>query len=663
MEIIQTWHPALVNLAGVPRAVFVIVVLLTLAFLVTYAIKGSQVWFQLHRALRAVRRVKRDKRAPKAEEIATSFRGQPLRHLWQEYADTLHVVKTASSADGALSDIRATVPAEALFTREALVDGRLFDDFTRHVPGVLTGLGIIGTFAGLLQGLEQFDPSSSATAVAGLKPLLDGVGHAFIASGTAISCAMLVVFVSRFVVAYLYRVVANLVHAIDSLYATGAGEDYLARLVDASERNEANTAQLKDALVEDLTRLMTNLVDKQIAAHDVATRALGERIGETVSVALAEPMKRVGEAMELTARGNGDQVSGMLETLLTGFMAKLEDTFGSQMRGINEQMQRSMDTMAAVQLAMQTLLNDIRATNEQASNQLSGTLEQAMTQAAENQRVLTEQMREFIQEFRRLASDEQAKAQRAMDDAVAKVLTDIGAGMERFEQLRMSAAAHESERNEQLAAGTEQLVGGLTSQVNELLQAIADQVTRTQQNIEALSTTSQRAIAGMNEGALNMASAAHKFESAGGRLTNVFERSDDLSERMQTAAASLQAAAVAVQLGFEQYDSTRRTVDLQVASLTGLVETARKEAGVSKDLMAAIKTSVDALRSAEQESRQHLAAVNGALEKAFSEFGTALVNQVKTTIAETDRHLTQGTGHLTGVVQELATAMHRMRRA
>jgi hypothetical protein len=80
----------------------------------------------------------------------------------------------------------------------------MFDDFVRHLPGVLTGLGIIGTFAGLLDGLSQFNPSTTSTAVAGLKPLLDGVSHAFIASATAIGCAMIVLFIEKLVLALFY---------------------------------------------------------------------------------------------------------------------------------------------------------------------------------------------------------------------------------------------------------------------------------------------------------------------------------------------------------------------------------------------------------------------------------------------------------------------------
>jgi hypothetical protein len=661
-QMLKDIHPSLSTLQGVPLVIFFLVVGITLIFLFGYIIKGSQVGNQLRFTIRGLKSLRNNKGAPRPEEVEKFFRGEPLKHLWAEYADTLHELRKATSEGLVLTEVRATVPAEALFTREVLVDSRLFDDFTRHLPGVLTGLGIIGTFAGLLDGLKDFDPSSSVTAVSGLKPLMDGVQHAFVASGTAIGCAMLVVFISRLVLAYFYGLVEQLDHGIDSLYSTGAGEEYLARLVKASEQSEANTAQLKDALVEDLSKLMTNLVERQISAHEAATQALGERIGDSISTALAEPMKRVSEAMEVTTRGNGEQVTNMLESLLTGFMAKLEDTFGNQMRGINNGMQDSIKAMTSVQESLQSLLIDIKATNEQATNQMSGKLEEAMQKASDNQQLLTEQMREFVQDFRTLVNEEQSKSKRALDDAVMKVLDEVTVAVNHLDQVRKNAAAEESGRNQQLTSQTNQLVGGLTTQVDALLSAVNDQLARTQQNIDNLGEVSLRAIEGMNQGALNMGSAAQKFEAAGNSVTGVLDSSSKLSEQMTSAASTLQLAASAVQRGFEQYDSTRKTVDAQVASLTGLIESARKEAGVSKELIESIKISVEALRRAEAESRAHLDKVNDALIKAFNDFGNALVSQVKNTVAETDRHLAQGTGHLNGVVQELATAVHRMRK-
>lgn len=656
-------HPSLQTLHGLPLWVFLLVIVLTSVFLLGYLLKGTQVWWQLRSTVRAVQSFRNQKTPPDPKEVGRAFRSEPMKHLWEEYYDTLHELRKASAGEVALVETRATVPAETMFTRDVLVDSRLFDDFTRHLPGVLTGLGIIGTFAGLLAGLKDFKPFPIEAAVKGLGPLLEGVQHAFVASGVSITCAMGVVFISRFVLAYLYSLVEKLTHSIDSLYSTGAGEEYLARLVKSSEQNAASTAQLKDALVEDLHKMMTNLVDRQIAAQEASTLALGKHIGEAISTAIAEPMKRVGEAMEVTARGNGEQVNTMLETLLTGFMAKLEDTFGGQMRGINEQMQRSMDSMAAVQASLQGLLADIKKTNEHAATQMSGTLEEAMKKAAENQQLLTDQMREFVQDFRRLVTEEQNKSKAAMDEAVMKVLGEVAVAMEGLEGHRKASAAEEAGRNDRLAAQTGQLVGGLTTQVETLLGAVSDQVAKTQKNIDSLSQVSLRAIDGMNQGALTMGTAAQRFETAGSAVATAFERSTRVTETLASASAALQAASTAVQRGFEQYDSTRRTVDAQVATLMGFIEAAKKEAGVSQELVSSIKASADSMRLAETQSREHLAGVNAALLKAFEDFGTQLVSRIKDAIAETDRHLSQGTGHLNGVVQELANAVQRMKRS
>lgn len=577
--------PALAEVHGVPFYIFLFVVVLTFLFLLGYLIKGIQVGYQIHSVLSATQALHKSNSGPDPAEVGKAFRWEPFKHLWSEYDDTLHELLAAGSGQNALKEVRATVPADSIFTRDVLVDSRLFDEFTRHLPGVLTGLGIIGTFAGLLDGLQQFKPTPIEEAVKGLAPLLLGVQHAFIASGTAIACAMLVVFVSRLTLAYFYRLVEKLTHTIDSMYSTGAGEVYLSRLVRSSEQSAASTAQMKDALVEDFRQIMTNLVERQIEAQQSTTVALGNHIGEAISTAIAEPMKRVSEAMEMTSRGNGDQVNSMLETLLTGFMAKLEDTFGGQMRGINEQMQRSMDSMAAVQSSLQTLLADIKLTNQQAASQMSGTLEDAMRKAADNQQLMTDQMREFVQEFRRLVTEEQSKSKQAMDEAVMKVLADVTVAMDNLEGIRRSAAVEESGRSDRLATQTNHLVGGLASQVETLLGTVSEQVTKTQRNIDVLSDVSLRAIDGMNNGAMTMGTAAQKFETAGSSVTSVLERSTNIAESLGSAAQTLQTASSAVQRGFEQYDSTRKTVDTQVVALMGLIEAAKKEAGVSQELV------------------------------------------------------------------------------
>jgi hypothetical protein len=145
-------------------------------------------------------------------------------------------------------------------------------------------------------------------------------------------------------------------------------------------------------------------------------------------------------------------------------------------------------------------------------------------------------------------------------------------------------------------------------------------------------------------------------------VTQALTTSASLIDQARASAAALQTASLALNSGFEKYDSTRRTVDSQVLALTGLIESAKREAGMSKDLIDQMRKSVDALKGAESESRANLDAVNQQLKSAFEVFGTTLVEQVRRVSGETDKNISTLSNQLIGVVQELTQFMHRTRR-
>jgi hypothetical protein len=638
---------------------------MTLTFLVIFSWKYLASEAGLVRALRALEAKLGSHNGHDPRELDPIFAKQPLLHIWNEYSDTLHPMRLALAGQTPLVEYRSSMPAEMMFTKESLVDGPLFDDFWRHLPGILTGLGIIGTFGGLLHGLSNFRAaiaSETSDAVAGLGPLLEAVMHAFMVSAAAIFCAMLVVFISRLLVARLNSKVEHLCDLIDSLYKSGVGEEYLQRLVESSERSEVHTAQLKDALVEDLTRLMTNLTERQIQAQISAGQHIGETVGRSIAESIAEPMQRVREVMESNAAGNTTQVNTMLETMLTGFMAKLEDTFGGQITGINEQMQRSMEAMGSVQTSLQALVQDIQKANENATTQMTDKLALAMQTALDNQQQLTQQMTQFVIDFRSSVTEEQRKSKDAMGEAVASLLREVGNSIASMEASRKNASDEDANRTKDLTDQTGQMVSGLSANIEELLRAVSDQVLKTQESISSIQDVSMRAVDGMNQGALSMGSAAQRFETAGSSVTRALDDSAAFIEQIKASANALQTASLAVNIGFEKYDATRKTVDSQVLALMGLIESAKREAGVSQQLIEGVEGSVRALRSAEEESRRNLSVVNDQLVLAFETFGNSLVGQVQRVVGETDKNISVLSNQLTGVVQELAQFMQRMRK-
>lgn len=244
--------------------------LLVLAFVAFFLVPGLIHWRRLSTLLKHLTRF--EARSP-LEKYRRLFAGDKrLAHLWKEYQDSLHQ-QTAEREGQALVvvAVRSTLPAETFFNSQYVVDSRLRTEFFKHLPGIFTGVGIIGTFSGLIAGLRQFQVSENAATVrASLEALMHSVGEAFLISAAAITAAMLVTFVEKLLLSALYGQAEEIAHAIDARFDSGAGEDYLLRLVKSSEDSATQSRLLKDALVKDLGETLMQL------ARAVAGGAAGQ---------------------------------------------------------------------------------------------------------------------------------------------------------------------------------------------------------------------------------------------------------------------------------------------------------------------------------------------------------------------------------------------------
>ena len=247
----------------------VMLALALVAFILQFVAPGFRVGIQLNRARKRLEQLKAAGPVIDLDRIRSEVMvNNALKQSWDEYRDTLHGQKQANS-QGMLevSRWRATSMANGFFTDQALIEAPLRTEFYKHLPGILTGLGIIGTFSGLIIGLQGFKVSDDAQVVRGsLETLIVSVGGAFVVSGIAIALAMLVTTVEKFMINGRYTQLESLCGLIDSLFDAGAGEEYLQRLVEAAETSATQAMQMKESLVTDLKQVLTELSGQPIAA-------------------------------------------------------------------------------------------------------------------------------------------------------------------------------------------------------------------------------------------------------------------------------------------------------------------------------------------------------------------------------------------------------------
>jgi hypothetical protein len=132
-------------------------VTLALYFLISFILPSVTLIVRIKRAVRQLRSIKRN---DVSEGIMDDIfaRDRYLARSWHTYKRSL-----VTGAGGAVNK-RATMPAAMCFDKQENIEVPLKLEFFRHCPGLMTGIGIFGTFSGLLLGLHQFADAMVAKA-------------------------------------------------------------------------------------------------------------------------------------------------------------------------------------------------------------------------------------------------------------------------------------------------------------------------------------------------------------------------------------------------------------------------------------------------------------------------------------------------------------------
>lgn len=633
IEVVVSWFQNLFSLVGisdvhgVPFFILIVISILTLVFIVVFL---RTVILALGLGALA-NTLGKQKKSVKFSPLKQLSKNKLYKHLWSEYEETLHELKRK---DGG-TEWRSTLPAEAFFSKEVMVDSRSFvwNDFFRHLPGILTGLGIIGTFFGLIGGLEGFAPSEEAAAAReSLTNLLGGVKEAFKVSAVAISAAIAVTLFEKLSLTWAYKNVEKVTHAIDSLFDAGAGEEYLARMVEADESNLANAQQLKTAMVNELSTILREMTDRQIEAQERNNQVLARSIQAPLE-GVANTLADVGDAVKGGTRDSTDKMKSALDELVSSFIDKMDETLNVSMQKIAGSMENSARSMTDMQSSMDTLIDKISATSDQAITGMVEKLEAAMERTANNQEQMTQQMERFVQQLQKQISDER----------------------------EASNAAGKQER-ESIAEEQKSNRAKLSGSFDAMLRQLAEVTTAIETNISSISNTTTTAITGMNRGADAMTKAAEQFNSAGKSVAGVLEKASPLASELNQASQILGHSNQQLSEVFSKYQKLKEHTELQVQELGKLVMSIQQESSDRQQLVDDLNEVTAKLRENEKASVEYLKIITKELKESYEGFGSSMNRQVTDVFTNTNKLTATAVNHISGAVQDierLALAMNR----
>lgn len=260
------------------------------------------------------------------------FLGRSLRPEWQQF------LLNAGQLDlrGIPCDTREYINEETVIEKPGHAQ------LAELIPGLLTSLGILGTFMGLMQGLTSIDFSTAAGTMQSIPQLLTGMKFAFATSVAGISCSLAFNMFNRIAIGRATRAMDNFEDAFYEL---------------AMPRPLQPDVQLLCQKQDEDARL-TRLADQ-----------IGNRISASLEMAVGRAMQPLNQSLDHFIQGaTQEQVEG-IRRIVGQFVKQMNASLEGQLSALG-------DTMAAVN----------RGQTETQKN-LQGTLDIAKAMAQDAQRM------------------------------------------------------------------------------------------------------------------------------------------------------------------------------------------------------------------------------------------------------------------------------------
>ena len=218
---------------------------------------------------------------------------------------------------------------------EALADKNLMS----IIPGILTGLGILGTFIGLTHGLQFFSTKTADEMMDSIAPLMEGIKVAFHTSiyGMASSLAFNCVYKNTLEAAY---------DSLDDFQSTfkkyvspDNESDGISQLIYSQHKQADAVVDPIVNAVQTMNENIEKILSIQKLQHDEIKRMpeeLGEMLGKRLGEIMIPQFQNANQSLETFAENiSAIQVSGM-GNLVNSFVSQMNDSLAGRFTELSE---------------------------------------------------------------------------------------------------------------------------------------------------------------------------------------------------------------------------------------------------------------------------------------------------------------------------------------
>lgn len=247
-----------------------------------------------------------------------------LKDSWREFNETLLIPEKDFSIVGDDWKILNTHHTSTYFNQRYILWSKVNMRWFNALPNILTGIGIVGTFIGLVAGIYIASPGLSADSIdeakAALNTLLSGASMAFLTSIAGLASSMFFSKAEKSKIHEFDKKCQKFVAEIDARVEYFSQERLSNKVLQESQKQSyaletfANDLAvtmgkvLEETVSAPLVTAINELTDKQKSANDETIEKVMQEFSASIAGAAGEEMKALAQTIETVSNKLEDQL-------------------------------------------------------------------------------------------------------------------------------------------------------------------------------------------------------------------------------------------------------------------------------------------------------------------------------------------------------------------
>ena len=479
-----------------------------------------------------------------------------LKHIWNEFNESLIKKETL---DGKYI-IRNSIDSEYFFNKDTMISHVGLKLYSA-IPGILLGIGLLGTFFGLYVALVQLNVSDANQLSESIKILINMAGVKFAASIWGLGLSIVFTSIDKFLEFNLDRKLELIQKQINEMFERETAEQNLDKILVENEQQTKALNGLATSLTEKIATEFNNILIPKIDSINEHFSNLPNSISSSISQSLEKPLQNISDTVKNITSNQAEQSTQALETLITKFVEKIDSVAGSQGEMLKESTIQSQKVLTETS---NHLNNTFKSMNEMMleQNKMSEFRDKKIL---EELNLIKESQNEMLDNLSNNVSSNMDGINKAVNENIEKLVTSVNS-------INEEQSLKSSQREDILISKINELSNGLVNNIahnQEVLENIISNFKKEVINIDNIfSKTSEKLVTIPNQ--------IDKFSNSIDKLSNFENTQKDTTEKLQEFSNNINATTQHITTMIENLKSSINEFNSVNSNFSGTISNTKE---------------------------------------------------------------------------------------